>query len=548
MPALDCVVVGYFDGEFRQHQAAVERMGPGSPEFEVFRRDQLSIDGVRRPYMDVVSELVNGAAHKRGEPGDQLYHVGEVSNLAAVYLTNYLQKSGFRTEFVSILPAERDTLTDLLVEGRPEVVAITTTFYLTPMPVINLVRRIREHSPDATVVVGGPLVANLVSDLEETKLAFFFDKMGADAYVLESQGEQTLADLLAARRAKEPLSSVPNVFHRADGTWELTTRVAENNDLNRWSIDWSEVSPGHVGATAQTRTARSCAFSCAFCDYPFRAGKLATADVATVERELAALAEHGVRNVVFIDDTFNVPIGRFKEICRAIIRNSFDFSWFSYLRCSNVPDEETFDLMHESRCGGVFLGIESGDETVLANMNKRASLERYTWGLGQLNDRGIASFASFIAGFPGETEQTVQNTIAFIESTKPTFFRVEPLWYNRRAPIGKSADDFGLTGSGYRWSHGTMDSAGACAAVETIFDTVTQSRWMPTYMFDFWALPYLLGKGMSLDSVKEFHERAQDLMRAQLCDVSSPESAKAEAALREFGDALRLDASKFRAL
>ena len=83
-----------------------------------------------------------------------------------------------------------------------------------------------------------------------------------------------------------------------------------------------------LGRTVQTRTARSCAYRCSFCDYPIRAGKLALAAVDIVERELAMLHARGVANVVFVDDTFNVPEERFRALCAMMIRRRFGFRWF----------------------------------------------------------------------------------------------------------------------------------------------------------------------------------------------------------------------------
>jgi radical SAM PhpK family P-methyltransferase len=547
--ALDCVVVGYHEMPFSSYERTARRIGPGWPEYHLFKRDQLEIGDACRPYLDVVSHLVGRAERERGGDGDGLYHLGEVSNLAALYLTNFLRRKGFEASFVSLLPAQQEELVDLLSMG-PSVVAITTTFYLTPAPVTEVVDLVQRHS-DALVVVGGPLVTNLLAGLDESALAWALRQMGADAYVVEAQGEATLAEVVAAVRRGRPLTSVPNLIVPDGRGWQRTLPRPEDNPLDECSIDWDSFDDREVGQTAQTRTARSCAFACSFCDYPVRAGALALASLETVESELRALDRRGIRNVIFIDDTFNVPVTRFKELCRMMIRNNFGFHWFSYFRCSNARDDETYDLLADSGCGGVFLGIESGDGTVLANMNKRAQLEHYRDGLARLNDRGVPSFASFIAGFPGETEETVTNTISFVNETAPTFWRAEPFWYNPRAPIGSQADAFGLEGHGYRWAHASMDASGACSAVDRMCDEITASTWMPMYMFDFWALPYLLGKGMSLDEVVRLHQVGERMMRAQQPNPTNPAAAAAavvtaEADLIELCAGLRLEPARFR--
>jgi radical SAM superfamily enzyme YgiQ (UPF0313 family) len=129
-----------------------------------------------------------------------------------------------------------------------------------------------------------------------------------------------------------------------------------------------------------------------------------------------------------VRDTFNIPEKRFKEICRMMMRNQFDFKWFSYFRCANA-DDESFDLLAESGCKGVFWGIESADRTVLRVMNKGASPERYAQGVRKLNERDIMTYASCIVGFPGETEETIRNTINFIRENRPTYYSLETFFY-----------------------------------------------------------------------------------------------------------------------
>jgi anaerobic magnesium-protoporphyrin IX monomethyl ester cyclase len=85
-----------------------------------------------------------------------------------------------------------------------------------------------------------------------------------------------------------------------------------------------------------------------------------------------------------------------------MIDRQFEFKWYSYFRCANA-DDEVFDLAARSGCTGVFLGIESGDNRMLKEMYKTTTVDKYRYGLDKLRER-IFSYASFIVGFPGETE------------------------------------------------------------------------------------------------------------------------------------------------
>jgi p-methyltransferase len=410
-------------------------------------------------------------------------------------------------------------------------VAITTTFYLMPWPVREISRFVAECSPDSLIAVGGPLVDNLAADLDGPDLTSALAWMGADVYVREAQGEATLGRLVEMLRRRGDVADLPNAYVRSAAGFRYTFAEPEHNDLDACAITWDRFADTDLGPTVQTRTARSCAFKCSFCDFPVRAGALALASVETVEHELRQLAARDVQNVIFIDDTFNVPIGRFKELCEMMIRNDFGFHWYSFFRCSAARDERVYDLMHDSGCKGVFLGIESGDERILKNMAKGGSLHHYRRGIEALNERGIITFASLICGFPGETEESVANTVAFINQTRPAFFRCELWWYNHRAPVHGRAAEWGVRGRGYEWEHATMTVQQACDAADALFREVTASTWLPGFNFDFWALPYLLGKGFTLDQVRDYLRAVQSLIPYNDRELSHDQAADRDRAL-----------------
>lgn len=542
---LDCLVVGYHDMDFSLHERMVVGKGPRSAEYNIFRKDHVRIADRALPYLDVFNYFLN-----RGRGRDEsFYHVAEVPNAAASYLVSNLRRLGLDAAFVSHYGAEQDTIRAILEDGPPRAVALTTTFYLTPLPIIDMVRWIRSVSPTVTVIVGGPLVGNLVRDLDRETLDSAFAAMGADIYVYDGQGEATLTAAVTCLRDGGELSAVPNLYLRADGGFRYTGMRPENNSLDECATQWKTLHDHPLGPALQTRTARSCAFACAFCDYPIRAGALTLANLDTVEREFTAMAELGTRYVIIVDDTFNVPPARFKDLCRMLIRNDFGFSWFSYFRCSNVRDPEVFELMYRSGCRGVFLGIESGDDRVLRKMNKSARTDQYEFGMSQLHSHGIATFASFITGFPGETSDTVDSTIDFINRTRPTFFRCEPWWYNHNSPIHAQAAELGLRGRNYQWQHRTMDHQGAGEAADRAFHLVHGSVWMPMYNFDFWALPYLMSKGMTVEQIVEFHSACYPLMEVNFLDPNGDEARNRRHAavngLSAFFDSLDIAPSRF---
>ena len=514
---LDCVVIGYNEIPFGEYEKFIRNYGQESEAYRDLKFSFVELDGEKLDYIGLLNRVAGVADHQDQRSHDT-FKSGAIPNLAAAYLTNFLRRQGFRVNYVNLFQSEKEKLRRYLA-ADPYCVAITTTFYVMNLPVNEMVEFIRQHNPRVKIVVGGPLIANHARSNHGDDLRAALDDMGADIYVIEGQGEMTLSQIVGCLKEGKDLSGIPNLAYVENGVLRRTKVIAENNSLDENFINWANFPGEALGETLQTRTARSCAFKCSFCNYPARAGALSLTSLDVIEKELnAMLALGNVKNVVFIDDTFNVPFPRFKEICRLMIRNKYPFNWFSYFRCSN-SDEEAIDLMARSGCKGVFLGIESGSPTVLQNMNKAATIEKYGRGIEWLRQYGIMTFGSFITGFPGETEETVNETIDFIKQAKPDYYRSQ-LWYcEPGTPIQNERIKYQIEGEGFVWRHATMDSLEAADHIDRMFLEINESIWLPQWSFDFWIVPYLLGKGISLSRFKEFMGLAHKLLALEIAYV-----------------------------
>lgn len=514
---LDCVVIGYNEIPFGEYEKFIRNYGQESEAYRDLKFSFVELDGEKLDYIGLLNRVA-GVASDQDQRSNDTFKSGAIPNLAAAYLTNFLRRQGFSVSYVNLFQSEKEKLRRYLA-ADPYCVAITTTFYVMNLPVNEMVEFIRQHNPRVKIVVGGPLIANHARTNHGDDLRAALDDMGADIYVIEGQGEMTLSQIVGCLKEGNDLSDIPNLAYVENGVLRRTKVIAENNSLDENFINWANFPGEALGETLQTRTARSCAFKCSFCNYPARAGALSLTSLDVIEKELdAMLALGNVKNVVFIDDTFNVPFPRFKEICRLMIRNKYPFNWFSYFRCSN-SDEEAIDLMARSGCKGVFLGIESGSPTVLQNMNKAATIEKYGRGIEWLRQYGIMTFGSFITGFPGETEETVNETIDFIKQAKPDYYRSQ-LWYcEPGTPIQNERIKYQIEGEGFVWRHATMDSLEAADHIDRMFLEISESIWLPQWSFDFWIVPYLLGKGISLSRFKEFMGLAHKLLALEIAYV-----------------------------
>jgi radical SAM PhpK family P-methyltransferase len=503
---LDCVVIGYNDVDFQSFATAQKNMAPYSGAYHEVLTNSVLLDGRRTTYMELINrgvELTTGS-----DPGLNTF---AAPSLGVCYLTSFLARRGFHAEPLNFFNDQKDRLRDLLTE-RPRAVAITTTYYVDNAPVAELSAFIRRHCPETKIIVGGPHIYNLHADHEAATLEFVYRSLGADIFIIDSQGELALSRVLGALRDGQEPTGIPNVaWFDGAGQFHINRREMEKNDLDENAIEWERLPKELYAPVAYLRTARSCPFSCSFCNYPTLAGEHVLSGLEKLGRGLQYLHDVGTRYLVFVDDTFNVPLPRFKQLLRMMIERRWNFQWISFFRCSNT-DEEALDLMQASGCLGVFLGIESGDQTILNNMTKFANVDRYRWAIGQLHQRGIMTFASLICGFPGETRQTFRNTLDFLEQTGPDFFNVQLYYHDVRSPIARKSLEFQIEGAGYNWRHRTMEWREAAELAKGAFRNVENSLPLTLYGFSIWSLPYLFSKGIELSQIAEFGTIAREML------------------------------------
>jgi radical SAM PhpK family P-methyltransferase len=532
MGCLDTILVGFNEVDFAQFARTQQQFSHSSGGYNALTTSSVLLGDRRVTYMDLLNATVERAT---GLPS--ALNAFEMPSLGVAYLASYLMRRGFKTGIINFFNHGRAEFADMLHDS-PRSVSITTTYYVDDEPIKQIISFIREHNPSVPVIVGGPRITNVCAGPNRRLQDRILHSAGADIYINDSQGESTLAAVLETLRTGGDLAKVPNLIYasREEQTgMARTARHPESNDLDENAIDWSYFDESFYAPTTYMRTSRSCSFSCAFCDFPARAGKFTVSDPETVLKEMRYLSERGVKRIIFVDDTFNVPLPRFKKLCRMMADEHLDFEWISFFRCSN-SDDEAFDLMAEAGCKGVFLGIESGDQRILKNMNKFARTDRYAYGIQELRKRGISTLASLVLGFPGETEESVHNTMGFINQTQPDFYTVELYYHNSLAPIEAQRDQYGLTGSGYSWRHDTMSWEEAASLKSVLVRGIDGPAVLPLYGLSIWSLPYVQDKGFTMPQIKRFLKGATNLMIRSLDVDYMPPEPELDAMARLLGD------------
>lgn len=514
---IDCLFIGHNEINFEEYEKIAKKMGINSGVYRDLNLNYIRFNN--KPYTAAgIFNLINNAGKKY-----KSIKFGETFSAAIAYLGSYLNRNGFTFDYVNSFQDENVKLTEKLEKSNILTIAVLTTLYVFALPIIEIIEFIKKYNQAAKIIVGGPFVSTQVRTQNSMALEFLFeDTIQADFFVNSSQGEAALVKIIHALKNNLPVEQIENIYYRIDNKLVSTPILKEDNHLSENPVGWNLFS-GSIGEYVNVRTAISCPFSCSFCGFPEHAGKHQVLDVKGIEKELNMLDKiETLKSINFIDDTFNVPLKRFKEILGMMIENKYHFKWHSYFRCQ-YADREMVEMMKESGCEGVFLGIESGNEQILKNMNKASQLDKYLEGIALLKEYEIVTFGSFITGFPGETQNTVQDTIKFIKASGIDFYRTQ-LWYCEPiTPIWKEREKYKIKGESFEWSHAAMNSRTACDLIDEMFLSIEDPIWVPQYNFDFDSIWHLIHQGMNPEDVKFFLRTFYKGVREKLLDPNQKE-------------------------
>jgi radical SAM superfamily enzyme YgiQ (UPF0313 family) len=291
----------------------------------------------------------------------------------------------------------------------------------------ELVDRLKEISP-APVVLGGAgfSVAHRA----------FMDYTRAD-FGIVGEGEESFKSFLAAFAGQE-WEAVPGLYWRRDG--ELRLNPPEHirrldllpaPALEHFSPRTYQDTSGSVGLPGliPVQSRRGCPMRCIYCSTPLLEGAATRAwPPEEVASWLADWHERwGLSRFYFVDNIFNCPPAYGRRLCRAIADLHLPLEW-SCLINPGFPDPELFHLIREAGGALVQLGNESGSDLVLTGLGKGFARQQVERSMKLLQEEGLPYTCFLLLGGPGETRETVEESVALLE-------RYEPKMVNLKAGI-----------------------------------------------------------------------------------------------------------------
>lgn len=284
-------------------------------------------------------------------------------------------------------------------------------------PVKDVVATCKKHS-EARIVLGGAGYSMFPR--------YVLDYLGADMGI-QGEGEQSFVMLLDKIEKGEDVSAIPGLHHAARS---IANPPEVDNNLDRFLFPAPEKHLASLTPAGDEiiwlpfQTRRGCPLKCSYCSTALIEGKRTRKRSATLVIDaLSRYASAGFDHFFFVDNTFNLPRGYAIDLCDRMIEAGLGIVW----RCILYPgkvDEELIAKMARSGCVEVSLGMESGSDAILKKMNKRFRSEDGRHASELLKKYGIRRMGFLLLGGPGETRQTVMESLQFVDSLQLEMVKV----------------------------------------------------------------------------------------------------------------------------
>ena len=430
---------------------------------------QLRIDDEYLGLLDLINRTRNNGNSVDITPGNvkDYFSLANTVTLNGIFLFNYLKKFGFQPEIVQNWASERN-LFESLLQKNPLAVIVSST-YLSMDTIREIGLWVKERSSNVPIIAGGPLVNKILGNtpsLAEPTKKWLSGFLGAvDCFVIESQGEKTLVKILDRFAQGLSIDDIENLALPDNKGWGFTTRIEEPVGMDEGAVAWDEIPVEYLRPTVPINTSRGCIFKCKFCTYRKLVKGIHYKSLDCLRAEFESLKRtSGIRHVRFTDDNFTASAKRLKAICHMLIELGVPFTWTSFARPDSIT-RETARLMRRAGCVLLEMGLESGSPQILRNMDKRTSLDTVKATINILNREGIGASGAFIVGYPGETDETIQETVDLINQTGLPYYRLNFFAFSKGMLLYQERQEYNLSGLGFAWKHDTMDAARASSYI-----------------------------------------------------------------------------------
>jgi radical SAM superfamily enzyme YgiQ (UPF0313 family) len=331
------------------------------------------------------------------------------------YDTAILEQEGYDVKFVDYIANKRghNGLYEDAKAYQPDlmVMELTTPSYFNDFEVAH---RCKELGTKKVIFVGPHCTVFPEQTLRDSK--------GSVDFVAIGEHDYTVRDLVRALDKNTDISGVDGIAYLQNGQLVKTAPRALIEDLDELPfMAWHhlDVRQYHNHTYAYPYidmiSGRGCPNKCTFCLWPqtMMGQRYRFRSAENVFKEMMYHVERlPIKEIFFEDDTLTANRSRLRALCEMLIASPRKITWSCNSRC-DVNDYELLCLMKKAGCRMLLIGPESGNQQILNNVNKHLTLEQVEDFCRKAKKAGLSLHSCWVFGLPGETKETIQQTIDF---------------------------------------------------------------------------------------------------------------------------------------
>ncbi len=367
--------------------------------------------------------------------------------LGLASIAAWLEKHGIEVNIVDCFaqPRPDNLIKTLLEERNPAFVGLTCTTSTYP-DAVRVLKLVKTTAPEIKTVLGGPHVSALKEEILKTEPTVDYTVVG--------EGEQPMLEVV--RRGGKDLDEVEGLCRRAESGEPIFTGCQSRLlELDTLPFPAYHKLPGYPRAytlpifnyprtpNASCVSSRGCPYQCSYCDRSVFRQSFRCNSADYLYQHLRYLKDRwGIRHVNFYDDQFTLQRERVEQFCRLLIDQPLGMTFNCAVRAEHI-DFELLQLMKAAGCWMVSLGIETGDPELLARHRQNPDLELLANRIRDIKRAGIRTKGLLMLGLPGETEQTVRNSMEYVFSLPIDDFNLAKFTPFPGSPIYRQINQFG---------------------------------------------------------------------------------------------------------
>ncbi len=238
-------------------------------------------------------------------------------------------------------------------------------------------------------------------------------------YGIIGTAQNTLPDLLLALNNKMDIGKIKGLCYKRGGEIFINEPDSLKEDFDTLPFPARHLLPNHKYYTIVSKrknftimiTSKGCLSKCGFCHvknipYSARSPEGVAAEIEECSKK------YGIREIEFFDPIFTIDKMRVINICKQIRRRKIDVSWACRARIDQM-DAELLGEMKSAGCVRIYYGIECGNQSILNNVSKGITLDQIKRVINLTKKKGILTLGFFLLGAPGDTSNSIKETIDF---------------------------------------------------------------------------------------------------------------------------------------